>query len=97
MNPIKEDLISEIIRVSQKNLLGKSREWGAADSEEHAAGVVGWIRKNAAIYRKHYHDLLEDRSATELGSILKELSESQKDLNDILENAPMFTPTPSES
>ena len=90
MSPIKEDLISEIIRVSQRNLLGKNRDWGTAHSDEHERGCVEWIQKNAALYRKHFHDQLEGCSCQELGDILKKLSESKKDLNEILKDCSKF-------
>ena len=88
MGPIKEGLISEIIRVSQTNLLGRYE--GHAGSDEHERGCVDWIRKNAANYRKHFHDRLEEFSAQDLGGILKELKESRKDLNDILDDCLSF-------
>ena len=88
MNPIKEDLISEIIRVSQTNLLGKCE--GKKGSDEHERDCVDWIRKNAAKYRKHFHDRLGELSAQDLGGILKELKASTKDLNDILDDCLSF-------
>ena len=88
MNPIKEDLISEIIRVSQTNLLGKCK--GQAGSDEHERDCVASIRENAAKYRNHFHDRLDELSAQDLGVILKELKTSQKDLNDVLDDCLSF-------
>ena len=90
MSPIKENLISEIIRVSQRNLLGKNNDLGATHSDGHERGCVEWVQKNAAIYRKHFHNRLGGCSCQELGDILKELSESQKDLNEILKDCSKF-------
>ena len=73
MSPIKEGLISEIIRISQKNLLGKNESWGAAQSDEHERSCVEWVKKNAATYRKHFYDQLGNFSAQELGLFLKGL------------------------
>ena len=88
MNSIKEDLISEIIRISQTNLLGKWK--GSASSEKHELECVAWVRKNAAQYRKHFQNQLEDFPAQDLGTILKELKASKKDLNDILDDCLNF-------
>ena len=93
MSPIKEELISEIIRVSQENLLGKSKGWGSNQSEEHERGCVEWIQKNATMYRKYFHDRLGGCSCQELGGILKELNESEKDLNEILKECSKFLAT----
>jgi len=88
MNPVKQDLISEIIRLSQTNLLRRFK--GQSGSDEHERGCVDWIRKNAANYRKHFQDRLENISTQGLGKILKELKGSQKDLNDILDDCLNF-------
>ena len=90
MSPIKEGLISEIIRISQKNLLGKNESWGAAQSDEHERSCVEWVKKNAAMYRKHFYDRLGVCSCQELGDILKELSESKKDLSEIFNDCSEF-------
>ena len=90
MSPIKEDLISEVIRVSQKNLLGKNEDWGVAHSDEHERGCLEWIQKNAAMYRKHFYSRLGGCSCQELGDMLRELSESKKDLNEIFNDCFKF-------
>ena len=90
MSPVKEDLISEIIRVSQRNYLGKNEDWGPTNSEAHELGALEWVKNNAATYRKHFNDRLGDFSAKELGLFLKELQGSQKDLNDILKDRESF-------
>lgn len=83
MSRIKEDLICEIIRLSQTNLLDKKCVNMSCDTKEQVA--VDWIRKNAADYRDDYHSRLESYSASKLGEILKDLTDTGKDLNDILE------------
>tara|TARA_B100000686_G_C16156428_1_gene649344 strand:- start:155 stop:442 length:288 start_codon:yes stop_codon:yes gene_type:complete len=88
MDSIKENLISEIIRVSQTNLLGRCK--GETGSDEHERDCVHWIQKNAAKYRKHFHDRLDEFSSQDLGGILKKLQTSQKDLNDILDDCLSF-------
>ena len=90
LSPIKEDLISEIIRVSQKNLLAKNKDWGATHSDEHERGCVEWVQRNAATYRKHFHDRLEGCSCQQLGDILNELNGSKKHLNEVLKNCSKF-------
>ncbi|MFQ5451520.1 MAG: hypothetical protein ACE5E9_12905 [Nitrospinaceae bacterium] len=82
MSQIKNDLISEIIRVSQTNLLGKKRS-EEKDNEEKS--VLEWIRNNAANYRESFMNRLDTFSATELGEILNKLTRSGKDLSQILE------------
>ena len=83
MNQIKEDLICEIIRLSQTNLLDKKCSKMSREAQEQVA--VDWIRKNAADYRVDFHSRLDMYSATKLGEILKNLTRTGKDLNDILE------------
>ena len=46
---------------------------------------MDWIRKNAANYRVDFQSRLEAFSASRLGEILKDLTETGKDLSDILE------------
>jgi hypothetical protein len=82
MSQIKEDLICEIIRLSQTNLLDKKCAKMSCETQEQVA--VDWIRKNAADYRVDFHTRLDTLSASKLGEILKDLSETGKDLNDIL-------------
>ena len=83
MSRIKSDLICEIIRLSQTNLLEKKCANMSCDTQEQVA--VDWVRKNAADYRVDYQSRLEAYSATRLCEILKDLTGTGKDLNDILE------------
>jgi hypothetical protein len=83
MSRIKADLICEIIRLSQTNLLDKKCANMSCDTQEQVA--VDWIRKNAADYRVDFQSRLEAYSATRLGEILKNLTDTGKDLKDILE------------
>ena len=83
MSRIKEDLICEIIRLSQTNLLDKKCANMSCDTQEQVA--VDWIRKNAADYRVNFQSRLEVHSATRLGEIFKDLTDTGKDLNEILE------------
>ena len=83
MSRIKEDLICEIIRLSQTNLLDKKCANMSFETQEQAA--MDWIRKNAANYRVDFQSRLEAYSASKLGEILKDLTETGKDLSDILE------------
>ena len=83
MSRIKADLICEIIRLSQTNLLDKKCANMSCDTQEQVA--VDWVRINAADYRVDFQLRLEVYSATRLGEILKDLTDTGKDLNDILE------------
>ena len=83
MSRIKADLICEIIRLSQTNLLDKKCANMSCDTQEQVA--VDWVRKNAADYRLDFQSRLEVYSATRLGKILKDLTGTGKDLNEILE------------
>ena len=83
MSRIKEDLICEIIRLSQTNLLDKKCANMSCDTQEQVA--VDWVRKYAADYRLGFQSKLEVYSATRLGEILKDLTDTGKDLNDIFE------------
>ena len=82
MSQIKADLICEIIRLSQNNLLDKKCANMSCETQEQVA--VDWIRKNAADYRVDFQTRLNTYSASRLGEILRDLTESGKDLNDIL-------------
>ena len=84
MNRIKEDLICEIIRLSQTKLLDKKCANMSCEAQEQVA--VDWVRKNAADYRVDFHSRLDTYSASRLGEILKDLTETEKDLKDILED-----------
>ena len=83
MSRIKDDLICEIIRVSQTNLLGRKQSQTESSGAED--GVVEWIKKNAANYRESFMVSLDAFSARELGDILSKLTGSGKDLNQVLE------------
>ncbi len=83
MSQIKDDLICEIIRVSQTNLLGKKQSQAEGSGGED--GVVDWIKNNAANYRESFKVSLDTFSARELGDILSKLTGSGKDLNQVLE------------
>jgi hypothetical protein len=83
MSRIKADLICEIIRLSQTNLLDKKCANMSCDTQEQVA--VDWVRKNAADYRVDFQSRLEVYSATRLGEIFKNLTDTGKDLNEILE------------
>ncbi len=83
MSRIKDDLICEIIRVSQTNLLG--RKQSGADGSGGEDGVIDWIKNNAANYRESFMVSLDAFSARELGEILSQLTGSGKDLNQVLE------------
>lgn len=83
MSRIKADLICEIIRLSQTNLLDKKCANMSSDTQEQVA--VDWVRKNAADYRFDFQSRLEVYSATRLGEILKDITDTGKDLNEILE------------
>ena len=76
-------MICEIIRLSQTNLLDKKCANMSCDTQEQVA--VDWIRNNAADYRMDFQSRLEVYSATRLGEILKDLTDTGKDLNEILE------------
>ena len=82
MSQIKDDLICEIIRVSQTNLLKKKRAQSSGKSGEKV--VLDWIRCNAASYREDFIVCLKPYPAAELGDMLSELTRSGKDLNEIL-------------
>ena len=84
MSQIKEDLICEIIRLSQENLLEKKCSGMSCESQEQVA--VEWVRKNAKDYRTDFETRLDTFSASKLGEILQDLTDTGKDLNDILEN-----------
>ena len=83
MSQIKDDLICEIIRVSQTNLLG--REQSQAEDSCGEDSVVDWIKNNAANYRESFMVSLDAFSAKELGDILNKLTGTGKDLNQVLE------------
>tara|TARA_B100000686_G_scaffold286573_1_gene311463 strand:- start:611 stop:886 length:276 start_codon:yes stop_codon:yes gene_type:complete len=84
MKRIKEDLISEIIRLSQTNLLDKKCANMSCENQEQTA--MDWIRKNAADYRVDFQSRLGAYSASRLGEILKDLTKTGKELSDILED-----------
>ncbi|PIQ95588.1 MAG: hypothetical protein COV67_13975 [Nitrospinae bacterium CG11_big_fil_rev_8_21_14_0_20_56_8] len=90
MSQIKDDLISEIIRVSQTNLLEKKRANLNGDYDE--TEVMEWIRVNAKNYRENLTANLESFPAAELGDILKCLHETGKDLSELFDNGLYATP-----
>jgi len=90
MTPIKSDLICEIIRKSQTNLLEKKGETHCCSMEDHDQLVLKWVKDNAKNYREYYRDQLGDYTTSQLGEILKSLDESSKDLNEVLEDSPSF-------
>ena len=57
MSRIKDDLVCEIIRVSQTNLLAKKKAECNEESEDDI--IVEWIRRNAASYRENYRSRRE--------------------------------------
>ena len=82
MSRIKEDLVCEIIRVSQTNLLDKKKAECSKESENDV--VMDWIRSHAASYRADFKECLGLYSAADLGDMLSELTQSKKDLSEIL-------------
>jgi len=83
---IKDDLVCEIIRVSQTNLLAKKKAECGKESGDDA--IIEWIRRNAASYREDYKDCLDSYSSVELGDMLNTLTHSRKDLGEILKKYP---------
>ena len=92
MTPLKTDLICEIIRKSQCNLLErKGVNGGCSNGSDHFEEMVcNWVRLNARDYREHFRCCLEALSTSELGDILKTVATTGKDLNQILDNSPSF-------
>ena len=88
MSKVKDDLVCEVIRVSQTNLLSKKKAQCVDGSGDDA--VMDWIRVNAASYRENFKECLDSYSASELGDILNILSQSEKDLSEILKNNPKY-------
>ena len=81
MSRIKDDLVCEIIRISQTNLLGRKKAECRGSSADDV--VMDWIRCNAASYRENFKECLGSYSAAELGEMLSELTQSKKDLSNI--------------
>ena len=92
MSRIKDDLVCEIIRISQTNLLGRKKAECRGSSADDV--VMDWIRCNAASYRENFKECLGSYSAAELGEMLSELTQSEKDLSDILKNYPKHQTQP---
>jgi len=84
MNQVKSDLICEIIRNSQSNLLEKKKLNYDINSDDYEKNVTEWVRNNARYYREHFASVLDSFSCGKLGEILKEISGTQKDLEEIL-------------
>ncbi len=82
MSRVKDDLVCEVIRISQTNLLSKKKAQCVEGSGDDA--VMDWIRINAASYRENSKKRLDSYSASELGEILNVLSQSEKDLSEVL-------------
>ena len=81
MSRIKDDLVCEIIRVSQTNLLAKKK---AECSEESGDDIImEWIRRNAASYREDYKECLDSCSSVDHGDMLNMLTHSRKELCEI--------------
>ena len=91
MNQVKSDLICEIIRNSQSNLLEKKKLNYDIDSDDYEKNVTEWVRDNAKYYREHFASVLDSLSCVKLGEILKEISGSQKDLEEILSSDEVST------
>ena len=92
MSRIKDDLVCEIIRVSQMNLLGKKKSECSEESENDV--VMDWIRCNAASYREGFMECLGSYYPAELGDMLSELTKSKKDLSEILKDYPQHKSKP---
>ena len=88
MSRIKDDLVCEIIRVSQTNLLAKKKAECTEESGDDA--IIEWIRCNAASYRKDYKECLNSHSSVELGDMLNMLTNSSKDLGEIFKEYPQY-------
>lgn len=92
MSQIKDDLICEIIRISQTNLLSRKREKENGQCDEQK--VLEWIQQYAKFYREKFEVLLDESSARELAEILKKLTKTGTDLEEIL-GGQSFAPTES--
>ncbi|MFQ5444796.1 MAG: hypothetical protein ACE5EK_09285 [Nitrospinales bacterium] len=86
MSQVKDDLICQIIRISQTNLLEKIGKANACPSDEFNQRVVDWIKNNAAEYRKCFKGKLGTCSTSELSHILRKVSQTTDDLDKILAN-----------
>ena len=86
MSKIKDDLVCEIIRISQTNLLARKKNECTDGSGDDA--VMKWIQCNAVSYRENYKECLDSYSAVELGDMLSMLTQSKKDLDEILKKYP---------
>ena len=91
MNQVKSDLICEIIRNSQSNLLEKKKLNYDINSDDYEKNVTEWVRDNARYYREHFASVLDSLSCGKLGEILKEISDTQKDLEEILDSNKVST------
>ncbi|MGP0565074.1 hypothetical protein ACTRW9_06975 [Nitrospina sp. 32_T5] len=95
MSRIKADLICEIIRKSQTNYLEKQGWSDPGKPEISEQFVLEWVRNHAKQYREYYVAQLQMYSTTRLGEILKALTESGKDLTDVIHRAPQFADKPN--
>ena len=79
MSKIKDDLVCEIIRVSQTNLLDKKKTECSKESENDV--VMDWIRGNAASYREDFKECFTDSlQRAEFRQLLIELLSRENDL-----------------
>ena len=88
MSRIKDDLVCEIIRVSQTNLLARKKTESTEESGDEI--VMKWIQSNAASYRNKYQECLDSYSALELGDMLSRLTQSKTGLDEILKKYPQY-------
>ena len=88
MSRIKDDLVCEIIRISQTNLLARKKNECSDGSGDDA--VMKWIQRNAVSYRENYKECLDSYSSVELGDMLNMLTHSRKDLGEIFKKYPQY-------
>ena len=94
MSRIKADLICEIIRKSQTNYFEKQGWSDPSKPEISEQFVLDWVKNHAKQYREYYVAQLQMYSTTRLGEILKTLTETRKDLTDIIHRAPQYSEKP---
>ena len=84
MQQVKSDLICEIIRASQTNLLEKKKLAAENSPDDDDRCVTDWIFKDAQRYRERFCEELESCTCKKLSDILKELTHSKTDLEEML-------------